>query len=317
MSAPSYRARTSGQDQSARCAATRRLGAAQVGGAARSPGSKKWKRRGIDRERRRSRRRAIRVRGSTRAVNSVRSLGEERRVVVLARGSNVGRDARCVDAEERRACRRPSSSTHLDVDRRGAEAQPVRARRPRRPPAGCRGRRGRCRRAGPAVRVERDRGARRSASSSPSIAASTRFIAGEPMNAATKRFARLVVERLRLVDLDDLPVAHDRDALAERHRLGLVVRDVDRRDAELRVELRQRGAHADPQLRVEVRERLVHQERLRLAHDRAAHRDALALAAGELRRLAVEHARSRPSSSATSSTRRAISAFGPCRTLSP
>ena len=37
-----------------------------------------------------------------------------------------------------------------------------------------------------------------------------------------------------------------------------------------------------------LRQRLVHQERLRVAHDRAAHRHALALAAGEVRRLAVQ-----------------------------
>jgi hypothetical protein len=55
-----------------------------------------------------------------------------------------------------------------------------------------------------------------------------------------------------------------------------------------RAAARELGAHAHAQLRVEVRERLVHEERLRLAHDRAAHRDALALAAGERGRLAVE-----------------------------
>ncbi len=46
--------------------------------------------------------------------------------------------------------------------------------------------------------------------------------------------------------------------------------------------------HLHAQRRVEVGERLVEQERLRLAHDGAADRDALALAAGELARLAVE-----------------------------
>ena len=46
------------------------------------------------------------------------------------------------------------------------------------------------------------------------------------------------------------------------------------------------GLHA--QGRVEVRERLVHQERGRLAHDRAPQRDALALAAGERLGLALE-----------------------------
>ena len=48
------------------------------------------------------------------------------------------------------------------------------------------------------------------------------------------------------------------------------------------------GARLDAQLGVEVRERLVHQEHLRLADDRATERDALALAAGELLRLALE-----------------------------
>ena len=48
------------------------------------------------------------------------------------------------------------------------------------------------------------------------------------------------------------------------------------------------GAHVDPQLGVEVGERLVEQEDLRVAHQRPAHGDALALAAGELARLAVE-----------------------------
>jgi hypothetical protein len=38
------------------------------------------------------------------------------------------------------------------------------------------------------------------------------------------------------------------------------------------------GTHVDPQLRVEVRQRLVHQERRRLAHDRASHCNPLTLA---------------------------------------
>ena len=64
---------------------------------------------------------------------------------------------------------------------------------------------------------------------------------------------RLLVEPLWRVGLDDAAVAHDRDPLAERHRLDLVVRDVDRRRAEAPVQLRERGAHPDPKLGVEVR----------------------------------------------------------------
>ena len=48
------------------------------------------------------------------------------------------------------------------------------------------------------------------------------------------------------------------------------------------------GAHRHAQFGVEVRQRLVEQEDARLAHDGAADRDALALAAGELRRPALE-----------------------------
>ena len=99
---------------------------------------------------------------------------------------------------------------------------------------------------------------------------------------------RVAVQRLRRVDLLDLAVAHHRHPLPERHRLDLVVRDVDGRRAEPRVQARELRAHADAELRVEVRQRLVHQERERLAHDRATHRDPLALAAGERGRSPVE-----------------------------
>jgi hypothetical protein len=47
-------------------------------------------------------------------------------------------------------------------------------------------------------------------------------------------------------------------------------------------------AHLGAQGRVEVGERLVEQEQRRPADDRAAHGDALALAAGELLREAIE-----------------------------
>ena len=99
---------------------------------------------------------------------------------------------------------------------------------------------------------------------------------------------RALVEHLRRVDLLEEPAAHHRDAIAHRHRLGLVVRDVDGRDAEVALDARDLGAHLDAELRVEVRERLVHEERLRVADDRAAHRDPLPLAARERPRLLLQ-----------------------------
>ena len=77
---------------------------------------------------------------------------------------------------------------------------------------------------------------------------------------------------------------------AERHRLDLVVGDVDHRRLQPRVQRRELGAGRDAQLGIEVRQRLVEQEGGRVAHDRAADGDALALAARELAGPAVEQA---------------------------
>ena len=82
-----------------------------------------------------------------------------------------------------------------------------------------------------------------------------------------------------------LAVLHDNDARTERHRLGLVVRDIDDRRTQAIVELGDLGAHLDAKLGVQVRERLVHEEYLWVAHDGAAHGDALTLASRERTRL--------------------------------
>ena len=85
----------------------------------------------------------------------------------------------------------------------------------------------------------------------------------------------------------DIAVAHDDDAVGQRHRLDLVVGDVDDGGRDLGVQLLDLGAHLGAQLGVEVGERLVEEEDVGVAHDGAAHGDALALAAGELRGAAV------------------------------
>ena len=78
------------------------------------------------------------------------------------------------------------------------------------------------------------------------------------------------------------------DAVGERHRLDLVVGDVDGGDLELALQVLDLHPHRGAELGVEVRQRLVHQEDLRLAHHGAGQRRPLPLAARERAGLAVE-----------------------------
>ena len=98
----------------------------------------------------------------------------------------------------------------------------------------------------------------------------------------------MVEHLLRGADLLDEAVAHDDDAVAERHGLDLVVGDVDKGGVDLLAQLDDLRAHLVAQLRVKVRQRLVHQEHLRVADDGAADGDTLPLAAGQRLGLAVE-----------------------------
>ena len=108
------------------------------------------------------------------------------------------------------------------------------------------------------------------------------------MKPATKRLAGRVVELERRADLLDDAVVHDDDAVGHGHRLDLVVGDVDGGGLQPLVVLLDLRAHLHAELGVEVGERLVEEEDLGVAHHRAAHGDALALAAGELARVARE-----------------------------
>ena len=98
---------------------------------------------------------------------------------------------------------------------------------------------------------------------------------------------RLVVDLGRRADLLDLAVVEDGDAVGELDRLFLVVGDEDGGVAGAVVDLAQPAAQLPPDLGVEGAEGLVEEEHARLDGERAGERDALALAAGELRRVAV------------------------------
>ena len=75
------------------------------------------------------------------------------------------------------------------------------------------------------------------------------------------------------------PLVHHGDPIGERHRFGLVVRDVDHRRAGALVEARELLFHRCAQMHVEIGERLVEQHQRRLGDEAARECDALALAA--------------------------------------
>ena len=80
----------------------------------------------------------------------------------------------------------------------------------------------------------------------------------------------------------------DPERVGERHRLDLIVRDVERGRAQAIVQPADVDPHLGAERGVEVRERLVEEEDRGTPHDRAPHRDALALPPGELLREALE-----------------------------
>ena len=103
---------------------------------------------------------------------------------------------------------------------------------------------------------------------------------------------RLLVDLARRARLLDGALAHHRDAVAHRERFLLVVRDEHEGDPELGLQRLQLDLEVLAQPGVERAERLVEQQHARPEHERPRERDALLLAAGELRRLAPREARS-------------------------
>src|SRR6266542_1239694 len=92
---------------------------------------------------------------------------------------------------------------------------------------------------------------------------------------------RPLVELQRGGALLEHAVPEHRHPVPHRHRLDLVVGDVDRGDREALLQGGDLGPRGHPKLRVEVGQRLVHEEHLRLANDGAAHRDPLPLPSGQ------------------------------------
>ncbi len=88
--------------------------------------------------------------------------------------------------------------------------------------------------------------------------------------------------------LDEVPVAHDRDAIAHLDRLVDVVGDEDHRLAHLPVQAQEVVLQALSRDRIDGAERLVHEHDRRIGGHRPGHADPLLLAARELARVALE-----------------------------
>ena len=106
-----------------------------------------------------------------------------------------------------------------------------------------------------------------------------------------EQVGRTIVDLVRGRHLQQLAVAHDANAVAEHHGLGLVVGDVDRGDPGLLDDAPQVVAQPQPQLRVEIAQRLVEEEELRLIDKAARQRHALHLPARERHHRALRELR--------------------------
>src|SRR5690348_5072516 len=99
----------------------------------------------------------------------------------------------------------------------------------------------------------------------------------------------MVVELEWRTDLLDTPLVHYDDAIAKRHRLHLIMGDVDDRRPQLAPNACDLAPHLHAELRIEVGERLIEEKHARLSHDRTPDGDALPLATRELLRPSLEH----------------------------
>ena len=109
----------------------------------------------------------------------------------------------------------------------------------------------------------------------------------DAQEAGDERRVRPLVELGRRADLLDPALVHHGDPVGHRHRLFLVVRDVDEGDVDLGLDALQLQLHLLAQLQVERAQRLVQQQHARMVDQGAGERDALRLAARQLRRLAL------------------------------
>ena len=111
----------------------------------------------------------------------------------------------------------------------------------------------------------------------------------EPRKFITNSVAGMVEDLVRRAFLLDAALVHHDDPVGDLEGLVLVVGDEDAGDVDLLVQAPQPGAQLLAHLGVERAEGLVEQQHPRLHGQGAGERHPLALAAGELARVAVGH----------------------------
>ncbi|KAF0120033.1 MAG: phenol hydroxylase [Methylocystaceae bacterium] len=102
-----------------------------------------------------------------------------------------------------------------------------------------------------------------------------------------ERRSRAVVKLFRRPNLFDAAFVEHDDAIRKLHRFILIMRDENRRQSRLLVNVAQPAAQILAHARVKGAEGLVEQQHARFDGERARKRDALTLAAGELRGIAA------------------------------
>ena len=99
--------------------------------------------------------------------------------------------------------------------------------------------------------------------------------------------ARVMVELLRPIDLQQAAEAHHADVVGNLEGFLLVVGNEDGGHVQLALDLAQRAAQLDADLGIQRAQRLVQQQNVRLDGQGARQGDALLLAAGKLARHAL------------------------------
>ena len=98
---------------------------------------------------------------------------------------------------------------------------------------------------------------------------------------------RIGIYLLGMAHLHQLAQVEHPQAVGDRHRLFLIMGDVDRHDSEFFLDAPDFLAHVDPKLGVQIGQRLVQQQHAWVVNQGAGNRNTLLLAPRKVRRIAT------------------------------